>query len=206
MCFQSVRALELRSISWARPDRAVRVLRGSWQRRLMPDASRASDRKDSTPQLRQEAAARVAKGALGYGTVRCAWRSARAQLRKFIRAGKCPDNLLKAFLFSGQNELPGYCPDKITPFGQAWLGLTRGGSAGVKASKRIRGGTFDAPTWFFQRNPLLHSIQPWGFPRPRPNLPLGLRHSRAGFSSARRGPPKRFPAQQWRRLDRRAYP
>jgi hypothetical protein len=34
-----------------------------------PDASRASDRKDSTPQLRQEAAARVAKGALGYGTV-----------------------------------------------------------------------------------------------------------------------------------------
>jgi hypothetical protein len=40
--------------------------------------------------------------------------------------------------------------------------------------------------------PLLHSIQPWRFPRPRPNLPLGLRHSRAGFSSARRARRKVF--------------
>src|SRR6516162_11546068 len=40
--------------------------------------------------------------------------------------------------------------------------------------------------------PLLHSIQPWRFPRPRPNLPLGLPHSRAGFSSARRARRKVF--------------
>src|SRR5215475_12604619 len=40
--------------------------------------------------------------------------------------------------------------------------------------------------------PLLNSIQSWMFPRPRPNLPLGLRHSRAGFSSARRARRKVF--------------
>ena len=55
----------------------------------LPDASRASDRKDSTPQLRQEAAARVAKGALSYGTVRCAWRSARVPGKR-TRPGNYP--------------------------------------------------------------------------------------------------------------------
>jgi len=75
----------------------------------------------------------------------------------------------------------------------AWLGLTRGGRADVKASKRIRGGTSDAPTWFFRRNPPLRwpRIQPWGFPRPRPNLPLGLPHS-GGVLVRETSPPKSF--------------
>src|SRR5262249_44117359 len=67
------------------------------------------------------------------------------------------------------------------------------GRAGVKASKRIRGGTSDAPTWFFRRNPPLRwpRIQPWGFPRPRPNLPLGLPHS-GGVLVCETSPPKSF--------------
>jgi hypothetical protein len=61
-------------------------------------------------------------------------------------------------------------------------------------SKRIWGGTSDAPLGSSGGTPLLRSprIQPWGFPRPRPNLPLGLPHSRAGFSSAQRARRKVF--------------
>ena len=45
-------------------------------------------------------------------------------------------------------------------------------------------------------------IQPWGFPRPRPNLPLDATQS-GGVLVCETSPPK---PQQWRRLDRRAYP
>ena len=133
---------------------------------------------------------------------------------KFSGPARARKISLRAFSFSGQTELPEYCPDKIVSFGQA-ADTTKGGGFRrpdftCESSYRVRrlfvyqppvgggfmrlrsGGTFDAPTWFFQRNPPLHSIQPWGFPRPRPNLPLGLPRSRAGFSSARRARRKVF--------------
>jgi len=140
-----------------------------------------------------------------------------AQGWEIFRACPCPENFLKGvFIFRANRvaQLPEYCPDKIVSFGQA-ADTTKGGGFRrpdftCESSYRVRrlfvyqppvgggfmrlrsGGTFDAPTWFFQRNPPLHSIQPWGFPRPRPNLPLGLPHSRAGFSSARRARRKVF--------------
>src|SRR6516162_1427863 len=90
----------------------------------------------------------------------------------------------------------------------AWLGLTRGGRADVKASKRIWGGTSDAPTWFFRRNP------PFAFaqnptvrvPETPPEPPFGIATQSGGVLVCATSPPKSFPAQRWRRLDRRAYP
>ena len=62
----------------------------------------------------------------------------------------------------------------------------------VETSKRIRGGTSDAPTGSSSRSPLLRSprIQPWGSRDPaRP--PFGLRHS-GGVFVCETSPPKSF--------------
>jgi hypothetical protein len=75
-------------------------------------------------------------------------------------------------------------------------------------SKRSWGGTSDAPTWFFRRNP------PFAFaqnptvrvPETPPEPPFRSATQSGGVLVCATSPPKRFPAQQWRRLDRRAYP
>src|SRR5215471_3168016 len=61
------------------------------------------------------------------------------------------------------------------------------------------------------RNIILPTAHAMRVPETPPEPPFGLR-TRAGFSSARRARrkvfrrSKSFPAQQWRRLDRRVYP
>ena len=103
---------------------------------------------------------------------------------------------MRAFSFSGQTELPEYCPDKIVSFGQA-ADTTKGGGFRrpdftCESSYRVRrlfvyqppvgggfmrlrsGGTFDAPTWFFQRNPPFAFNPTGGVPETPPEPPFRI--------------------------------
>src|SRR5215831_20119024 len=101
---------------------------------------------------------------------------------------------------------PIFCSSRSTPPPSSRLGLGRGVSEYEAPSKRIWGGTSDAPTWFFRRNP------PFAFaqnptvrvPETPPEPPFRSATQSGGVLVCATSPPKSFPAQRWRRLDRRA--
>ena len=115
---------------------------------------------------------------------------------KFSGRARARKISLRAFSFSGQTELPEYCPDKIVSFGQA-ADTTKGGGFRrpdftCESSYRVRplfvyqppvgggfmrlrsGGTFDAPTWFFQRNPPFAFNPTVGVPETPPEPPFRI--------------------------------
>ena len=150
---------------------------------------------------------------------------------EIFRACPCPENFLKGvFIFRANRvaQLPEYCPDKIVSFGQA-ADTTKGGGFRrpdftCESSYRVRrlfvyqppvgggfmrlrsGGTFDAPTWFFQRNPPFAFNPTVGIPETPPEPPFRIATQSGGVLVCETSPPKSFPSQQWRRLDRMAYP
>src|SRR5262249_13422502 len=85
---------------------------------------------------------------------------------------------------------------------QHLIRIRQDGAHGKRPGRPIDGGRnviqrapirISAPTSLFRRNLPLRwpRIQPWGFPRPRPNLPLGLPHS-GGVLVCETSPPKSF--------------